>query len=800
MEKTEKKRLVVIGNGMAGTACVEEIIRLDPERYDITVFGAERHPNYNRVLLADVLTGEKTVEEITLHGPGWYAERGIKLHTGRKVESIRRSSRAVVLDDGTESGYDRLVLATGSLPFMLPVEGADREGVVTFRSVEDCERIRGLVGEGAKAVVIGGGLLGLEAAWALKGLGADVTLVHIMDRLMERQLDATAAGLLRDDLARLGIRVLLGKETVEITGGERAEGVRFKDGTEIEAGLVVMSAGIKPNAALAVLSGIYTERGVVVSDTMQTFDPAVWAVGECVQHRGATFGLVGPVFEQARVLANHLAGDGRMVFTQKPSSTRLKIPSIDLYSAGSIDEEGAEAVEYADMAAGLYKRLIIRDGRLTGIIMYGDTSDGPALFSSLLNEEDVTGRRRHLLFGGGAAMDASSVDAMPDDAIVCGCNGVTKKMIVEAITSKGLFTREDVKRETGASGSCGGCAPVVDMILEATLGSSFEGGTQADNICACTKYSRDDVIKNIREKGLKSVSGVMETLGWETVGCEVCRPALNYYVSMVWPGQAQDDGSSRLVNERVHANIQKDGTFSVVPRMYGGAVTPVELKRIADAAVKYGVPLVKVTGGQRIALVGVRKEELADVWRDVGMPSGYAYGKALRTVKTCVGSRFCRYGTQDSLGLGQRMERAFAGLWMPAKVKMGASGCPRNCAEASVKDVGVVGVAGGWEIYAGGCAGVELKGADKLATVKTEEEVLTVAGAFIQLYREEAHYGERTFKWVARTGIAEIRKRVVEDVEGRAALYARLKEAVKASVDPWSERIYGTGLKTQAVV
>ncbi|GMR05235.1 MAG: nitrite reductase large subunit NirB [Thermodesulfobacteriota bacterium] len=790
----KKERLVVVGNGMAGSACVEEIIKADPERYEITVFGAERHMNYNRVLLGQVLTGEKTLEEIALNGSDWYTEHGIRLLTGKKVIGIKRRSRTVETEDGTEEGYDRLILATGSLPAMPPVDGIEKDGVVTFRNIEDCERIRALVGEGGGAVVIGGGLLGLEAAWGLKSLGVDVTLVHLMDRLMERQLDSVSAGLLKDDLERLGIRVLLGKKTVAITGGEKVEGVAFSDGSSLPARLVVMSVGIRPNAGLAAASGIYTDRGIVVSDTMQTYDPAVWAVGECVEHTGATFGLVGPVFEQARVLANHLAGDGRMVFEQKPASTRLKIPSIDLYSAGAVYEAGEageaggmESVEYLDRGAGLYKRLMIRDGRLTGIIMYGETDDGPALFTALLEGEDITHRRRGLLLGGGAE-GVSSVEQMPDNAIVCGCKGVTKGEIVEAIETKGLFTREDVKRETGASGSCGGCASMVDRILEFTLGSSFEAGSKPSNICECTTYSRDDVIKNIREKSLRSVAEVMDTLGWEKVGCEVCRPALNYYVSMVWPGSAEDDPSSRLVNERNHANIQNDGTFSVVPRISGGAVTPAELKRIADAAVKWDLPLVKITGGQRIALVGVGKDDLPAVWKDLAMPSGYAYGKALRTVKTCMGLPYCRYGTQDSLSLGVALENAFTGLWMPAKVKMSVSGCPRNCSESAIKDIGIVGVTGGWEIYAGGCGGVELKGAEKLATVATAEEVFEVAGAFLQLYREEAHYGERTFKWVVRAGLGEIMKKVVEDAGGRAELYSRLMEAAKSAQDPWQDK------------
>jgi nitrite reductase (NADH) large subunit len=786
-----RKRLVVIGSGMAGTACVEEILKLAPERYEITVFGAERHPNYNRVLLSHVLTGEKTLKDITLHGPAWYRERGITLHTGRRVEEVRRASRTVVAEGGVGAGYDRLILSTGSVPVIPAVPGVEKAGVITFRDIDDCERIRGLARDARKAVVIGGGLLGLEAARGLMGLGMEVTVAHLMDRLMERQLDRAAAAFLKDDIERLGIRVLLNAETVAVEGDGSVRAVRFADGTSAEADLVVLSVGIRPNITLAESSGIYCGRGIVVSDTMQTYDPAVYAVGECVEHRGATFGLVGPVFEQARVLANHLAGDCRLVFKNRPTSTRLKVPGVDLYSAGSIDESGgAETIEYMDRGARQYKKLVLRDGVIKGIVMYGDTADGPRLFSSLIEDEDISQRRRTILFGDTVTSGApSSADAMPPEAIVCGCNGVTKAMIVEAIEKKGLFTREDVKRETKASSSCGGCAPTIERILEATLGANFQGTPQPTNICECTKYSRDDVLKNIREKGLRSVMEVMDTLGWETVGCEKCRPALNYYVSMVWPGSAEDDQSSRLVNERMHANIQKDGTFSVVPRMYGGAASPEELKRIADAAIKYAVPLVKLTGGQRIDLIGVKKEDLTGIWRDIGMPSGYAYGKALRTVKTCVGSLHCRYGTQDSLGLGMEMERRLEGLWMPAKVKIGASGCPRNCAEAMIKDVGIAGIAGGFDVYVGGCGGIELKAAERLSTEKSAQGVIETTGAFLQYYREDAHYGERTFKWVRRRGLKAIIKAVVEDREARAALSASLDEALGAVREPWRERI-----------
>lgn len=783
--KKGKERLVIVGNGMAGTACLEEVLKADPDKFDITVFGAEPH-NYNRVLLSQVLTGEKTLEEIRLHEPAWYEERGVRLFAGCKVKEVRRGSRVVVSEQG-EIGYDKLVITTGARPFIPPIPGVDRDGVVTFRDILDCERILSLFRKGAKAVILGGGLLGLEAAYGLFKLGMEVTVVHLMDRLMERQLDKVAADLLKADLEKAGMNIILNKETMEISGEKRVETLRFKDGSSIDADMVLISAGIIPDIGLARSSGIHCEKGIVVSDTMQTYDPRVYAVGECVQHRGATFGLVGPIFDQARVLANHFAGDGRLIFKNQPASARLKVPGVDLYSAGIVnDNRETSSIEYLDRCGGLYKKIFIRDDRIVGIVMYGDTDSATALYSYLLAEEDISDRRKNLLFGA-APGKASSIEDMADDAIVCGCNGVTKGMIVRAIEKKGLFTREDIKKETKAGSSCGGCAPTIDRILEATLGSSFQGSPVPANICGCTKYSREDVIKNIREAGLKSVKDVMETLGWETVGCEMCRPALNYYVSMVWPKDCEDDGTSRLVNERVHANIQKDGTFSVVPRMYGGVARPDELRRMAEVAFKYRVPLIKLTGGQRIALVGVRKEDLPKVWKDLGMDSGYAYGKALRTVKTCVGSAYCRYGTQDSLNLGAEMERRFNGLWMPAKVKMSVSGCPRNCSESGIKDIGIVGVAGGWDIYAGGCGGIELKAGERLCTVKTAEEVMEIAGALIQHYREDAHYGERTFKWINRIGLKAVKKAVVDDAGNRKALSARLEEALAAVRDPWKE-------------
>ncbi len=784
-----RERLVVIGAGIAGLASIEEVLKLDPERYEISMYGGEPHLNYNRVLLAQVLRGEKDIKDLYLHDRSWYETRGVKVVAGVKAIELRRKSRAVVFDDGSAAPYSKLVLATGSRPFMPDLRGIDKEGVVTFRDLADCDRIKGLAAGGArKAVVIGAGLLGLEAAYSLKALGMDVAVAHIADRLMERQLDGRAGALLKDDVERLGIKVLLNKETVEVLGNGRVRGLSFKDGSSVEADMAVVSTGVVPNDSIARSSGIYCEKGIVVSDIMQTFDPAVYAVGECIQHRGRTFGLVSSVFEQARVLADHLAGSARLTFKDRPSSVRLKIPSVDIYSAGRIDDACDDTIEFADRAERTYKRLFIKDNRLEGVLLYGDTSSGPMLFSTLLDNEDISAKRRSLL-SGGAPSGALSAGDIPDGAIVCGCNGVTKGAIVEAIRKKGLFTREDVKRETKASSSCGGCASVVDRLLEETLGVDFQAKGQPERLCPCTMYSKEDILKNIRENGLKSVDEVMDAMGWLSVGCDICRPAINYYTSMVWPKHHAEDPTSRLINERVHANIQKDNTFSVIPRMYGGVVSPEELKRIADAAIKYKAPLVKLTGGQRIGLFGLKKEDLPKVWKDIGLPSGYAYGKALRTVKSCVGSLFCRYGTQDSLNLAVTLEKRLEGLWMPAKVKLGVSGCPRNCAESLIKDMGITGIAGEWKLYVGGCGGIELKKGELLAEAKTENEVIEIASAFIQLYREEAEYGERTFKWLERRGMGAIRKAVVEDMRSRRALASRLESTLSATKDPWKTRV-----------
>jgi nitrite reductase (NADH) large subunit len=794
----------MIGNGMAGVRTLEELLKIAPDLYEITVFGAEPHVNYNRILLSPVLAGEMTVKDIILNDGDWYARNDIRLHLAKKVTRIDRASRKVIAADGTEEPYDRLLLATGSTPFVLPIPGNDLAGVLTYRDIADTEAMIAAAGRYRRAVVIGGGLLGLEAANGLKQRGMDVTVVHLMPWLMERQLDQTAANMLQRSLEAKGLRFMLEKQTAEILGDDgRVAGVRFKDGEAIAADLVVMAIGIRPNVELAQSAHLHCNRGVVVSDTMQTHDPRIYAVGECVAHRGTTYGLVAPLFEMAKVCANHLARFGIGRYAGSVTSTKLKVTGIDLFSLGDfLGGAGTEEIVLQDAVGGVYKKLVLRDNRIVGGVLYGDTVDGAWYFQLLRDAQNVSDIRDHLMFGqshlgNSGHQGQQKAVAMPDHMEVCGCNGVSKDAIVKAIKEKGLFALDDVRKHTKASSSCGSCTGLVEQLLASTVGGAYTPQSNSNKpMCGCTELTHEEVRKAIREQRLVSIAAAQRFFEWRTPnGCASCRPALNYYVICAWPHEAQDDPQSRFINERAHANIQKDGTFSVVPRMYGGVTSAAELRRIADVVDKYAIPTVKVTGGQRIDLLGVKKQDLPKVWADLAMPSGYAYAKALRTVKTCVGSEWCRFGVQNSTQMGIDLERAFDRMYAPHKVKMAVSGCPRNCAESGIKDVGVIGVDSGWEIYVAGNGGIKTEVAQFLARVKSHDEVLQYAGAFIQLYREEARYLDRTVHYVQRVGMDYVRAKIVEDAGNRKALYERLLYALQGERDPWAERAAGVAVR-----
>ncbi len=806
----KKMKLVMVGNGMAGVRTLEELLKIAPDLYDITVFGAEPHANYNRILLSPVLAGEMTLKDIMLNDVDWYAANGITLHLNKTVVKIDRRAPKVVAADGTEAGYDRLLLATGSNPFILPVPGAKLEGVISYRDIADTNAMIAAAVRHKHAVVIGGGLLGLEAANGLKLRGMEVTVVHLMDWLMERQLDRTAAGMLQESLECKGLRFKLKAQTAEIVddGEGRVKSVRFKDGSETEADLVVMAVGIRPNTALAESAGLYCSRGVVVNDTMQTYDPKIYAVGECVAHRGIAYGLVAPLFEQARVCANHLAHFGIGRYEGSIVSTKLKVTGIDLFSAGDFTGgEGTEEIVMHDAMGGVYKKLVIKDDKLVGGVMYGDTVDGSWYLQLLRDKQDIHEIRDHLMFGrshlgnsGHQGQDKAAT--MADEMEVCGCNGVCKGVIVRAIKEKGLFTLDNVRKHTKASSSCGSCTGLVEQILASTVGGAYQPTeSKLKPVCACTDHTHDEVRKAIREQRLLSIPETMKFLEWRTPnGCAGCRPALNYYLLCAWPQEYADDAQSRFINERAHANIQKDGTYSVVPRMWGGITNSGELRRIADVVDKYRIPTVKVTGGQRIDLLGVKKEDLPAVWRDLDMPSGHAYAKALRTVKTCVGSEWCRFGVQDSTNMGIALEKDLWRMYAPHKVKLAVSGCPRNCAESTIKDVGVIGVESGWEIYVAGNGGIKAEVAQFLYKVKTPDEVLEYVGAFLQLYREEARYLDRTVHYVARVGIDYVKKRIVGDAANRKALYERLRNALEGQPDPWKQRAAGAAKREYEMI
>jgi len=794
-----KERLVVVGNGMAGIRTVEELLLRAPGRYDITVFGAEPHPNYNRIMLSPVLAGEKSFEQIILNDRAWYEANGITLHTGDRIESIDRAAKTVTSVGGKTVAYDKLLLAIGSDPVVLPIPGKDLPGVIGFRDLSDVEAMVGAAKTGTHAVVIGGGLLGLEAANGLARNGMEVTVLHLMGTIMERQLDEAAGWLLQAELEGRGIKIITKAQTEAILGDGRVQTVKLADGRELDADLVVMAVGIRPNTALGKLAGLEVNRGIVVDDRMVTSDPDILAVGECVEHRGQTYGLVAPLWDMAKVCADHLADVADSAYTGTVSATRLKVTGVELFSAGTFGDAGTEDIVFRDGARGVYKRIVLRDNRIVGTVLYGDTKDGPWYFQLLKDAEDVAPLRDTLIFGQGAGAQAqdpfAAVAALPDTAEICGCNGVNKGTVVAAIREKGCCSVEDVRTHTKASASCGGCTGLVEKLLACTLGDGYQAQTGPKPMCKCTHLTHDDVRRLIVIDKLKSIPAVMQALEWTTPeGCASCRPALNYYLMCAWPGEYKDDNQSRFINERVHANIQKDGTYSVVPRMWGGLTNASELRAIADVVEKFQIPTVKVTGGQRIDLLGVRKEDLPAVWSDLnkaGMVSGHAYAKGLRTVKTCVGSEWCRFGTQASMSMGVKLEKMTWGTWTPHKFKMAVSGCPRNCAEATIKDFGVVAVDSGFELHVGGNGGLHVRATDLLMKVETEEEVLEVCGAFLQLYREEARYLERTAPWIERVGIDYVRARM-EDVEVREALHQRFLLSQKfEQIDPWAERASG---------
>ena len=802
-----RRRLVVIGNGMAGARAVEEILaRGGAEQFAITMFGDEPYGNYNRIMLSHVLAGEESDADIFLNSLHWYRENNITLHAGVRVERIDRFTKYVFANNGYVVPYDVLIIATGSQSFMPPMDGlytpsgSVKPGVFTFRTIDDTRNMVRHAGHEdhlpdrqRRAVVIGGGLLGLETARGLQSHGIGVDVVHSGAHLMNAQLGPDGGAILRRSVEALGITVHTGCRTTAVLGTDKVTGVRLRDQPDISCDMVVVAAGIRPNVDLAVLSGLHVERAIVVDDQLRVVDEDdIYAVGECVQHRGEVYGLVAPLWEQAAVLADHVTGvDTSSAYLGSRIATKLKVAGVEVASMGlkGPERETDEHIVFSEPSRGVFKSIVIRDNKMVGATLLGDSRKVAYLTQAFDKGLPLPEERISLMFDLGTPGEEQGVAELDDGAQVCNCNGVSKKSLVDAVKG-GCNTVAGAMDATRAGKGCGSCKLLVKQVVEWAADGAVEDDPAASYYVPGIPLDKPSLMAAIRKQGLRSVSQVFAALAPGSVEDAKSKMGLASLMKMMLADRYIDERDARFINDRVHANIQRDGTFSVVPQMKGGVTSVQQLRRIADVAEKHNIPLIKLTGGQRIDLLGVPKEDLPQVWADLDMPSGYAYGKSFRTVKTCVGKDFCRYGTGDSTKLGIEIESRFQGIEAPAKLKLAVSGCPRNCAESLVKDVGVVAVEGGrWEIYVGGAAGAHIRKGDLLATVEDPEQVKVLAGRFMQYYRENANWLERTYAFVPRVGIGRIRAVVVDDAEGIAAeLDAAMQASVDSYVDPWTER------------
>jgi nitrite reductase (NADH) large subunit len=753
----EKQKLVLIGNGMAGVRCVEEILALAPDRFEITIFGSEPHPNYNRIMLSKVLQGSTTVNDITINDWQWYEDKGITLYAGDPVISLDTAKRRVVSEKGRTVDYDQLILATGSLPFMLPLPGADKPGVTAFRDIKDCNTMVETSKKYKKAVVIGGGLLGLEAARGLLNLGMDVHVVHIYHHLMERQLSPTSAGMLRRELEKQGMKFLLAKQTEKIFGKKRVEGLLFKDGSKVEADLIVIAVGVRPNIKLAADSGIETNRAIMVDDYMETNVPGVYAVGECAEHRNMVYGLVAPLYEQGKVLAKKICGMETEGYQGSILYSQLKVSGVEVFSAGEIrDSEITTSLKVIDGIKNTYKKIAVRDNKIVGAVLFGDSSEGNKLLGYIKQQADVSVLEEASAVGGGA--DEAYAASLALTATVCSCNGVTKGGILDAIRDNGCASVEDIRACTRASSTCGGCKPLVSAMLQLALQSQDAPAAPKETVCGCTSHSHDELRAAVRSASFETAHDAMHALGWSKAdGCAICRPAVQYYLGQA-RGAAADKAESLSLDST--ASLLADGTYAITPRMYGGVTNAEQLRLLADVIDKYRIPLVKLTGGAHLDLLGIAEEQVKAIGTEIGQQASTtpSYGRLIPSVATCSGKDYDRSALQDSIHMGIRLEHRLEGLQMPTQVSVAVSASPLHRAGTLSKDLGLAGVPGGWEIYVGGSGGTQLRQAELFCMEPNEETVLDLATAFFQWYREEANFGETTGQWVERKGITQLRE------------------------------------------
>lgn len=773
-------KLVIIGNGMVGYKFCEKLLsKATSPGFSITVFGEETRPAYDRVHLSEYFSG-KSAEELTLAPATWYADNNITLHLGDPVISIDRINKTVYSHKGITAQYDYLVLATGSAAFVPAIPGAEKQGVFIYRTIEDLEMMEAWAKKARKGAVIGGGLLGLEAAKALVDLGiADTHVIEFAPRLMPRQVDDAGAKMLQSKLGSLGLTILTGKNTAEITGDGCITGMQFTDGTAIEADMLVISAGIKPRDELAKACGLEvgSRGGIIVDEHMQTSDKSIFAIGECALYNGMIYGLVAPGYEMADVAATALTG-GHKTFTGFDMSTKLKLIGVDVASFGDpfIAAPHTRTVVFEDTMQGVYKRInITEDGKyLLGGILVGDAAAYNMLLQTAKNKMLLPPNPIDLLLPerGAAKTDAGAgVLALPGDALICSCESVSKGDICAAVTGAGCETVDAIKKCTKAGTGCGGCVPMLKDIMVGTM--KQQGKYIRNVVCEHFSYSRQELYDLVKLKKLTSFDEVIDTIGHGD-GCEICKPVVSSILASLWNEMILKKGNDTAQdsNDRYLANIQKGGTYSVVPRIPGGEITPEKLIVIGEIAKKYHL-YTKITGGQRIDMFGAHVSDLPKIWEELiaaGFESGHAYGKALRTVKSCVGSTWCRFGLHDSVSYAIRIEERYRGLRAPHKIKSAVSGCIRECAEAQSKDFGIIATEKGWNLYVCGNGGSKPQHALLLAGDLDSETCIQYIDRFLMFYIKTADPLTRTATWLNKMegGIDYLRNVVVNDSLGIA--------------------------------
>ncbi len=797
------KKVIVIGNGMVGYKFCEKLrAKAKADEVSLVVYGEEPIPAYDRVHLSEYFENQ-SAEKLYMAPRSWYEENDITLKTGQLVTNIDRESRAIETHTGEKESYDYLILATGSSAMVPPITGVDKKGVFVYRTIEDLEQIIDYAQHAKRGAVLGGGLLGLEAAKALLDLKLDAQVIEFAPRLMPRQLDDSGSNMLKSKIESLGIEILLNKNTKEIHGNGKLDRLEFSDGTSLETDMLVISCGIVSRDELAKTCGLETgpRGGFVVNDQLQTNDPSIYAIGEAANYNGMVYGLVAPGYDMAETVVDQLTGDQSKQFSGADMSTKLKLIGVDVGSFGDAlgQSEGSIPIAFEDKSAGVYKRINLSADKkkLLGGVLVGDCADYSMLLQITQNGMAVPPNPEDLILGARGAGGGNSIADLPDSAQICSCENVTKSAIVSAIKDDGITDLKEIRTCTKAGTGCGACSPMVGDIVSATLKSM--GQSVRKTLCAHFDYTRQELYSLIKIKEVKSFNDLLNQYG-RGDGCETCKPAVASLMASIWNEPILKQDTIQDTNDRFLANIQKGGSYSVVPRVPAGEITPDKLIVIGQVAKKYDL-YTKITGGQRIDLFGAKLNDLPKIWReliDAGFESGHAYGKSLRTVKSCVGSTWCRYGLHDSVSFAIEIENRYKGLRSPHKLKGGVSGCRRECAEAQGKDFGLMATEIGYNLYVCGNGGANPQHAKLLAGDVDEKTAIKYLDRFLMFYIRTAEPLNRTSVWLNKLegGIDYLREVVVNDCLGLGDELEKDMQALIAAYHcEWREAVENEDMK-----